>query len=50
MPDDGITYIASEPTLEQCAVAKDMEIRGFGAMPVQLGYVSGKAREMNGLE
>ena len=46
MPDDGITYVASEPTLERCAVAKEMEIRGFGAMPVQLGYVSGRARQM----
>lgn len=50
MPDSGITYVASEPTLEKCAVAKEMEIRGFGAMPVQLGYVSGRTRQMNGLE
>ena len=50
MPDEGIAYVASEPTLENCAEAKKMEIRGFGAMPVQLGYVSGRARQMNGLE
>jgi len=50
MPDKGITYVASEPTLEKCTEAEKMKIRGFGAMPVQLGYVSGRARQMNGLE
>jgi len=50
MNDEGIIYVASEPTLENCAEAKKMEVRGFGAMSVQLGYVSGRARQMNGLE
>lgn len=50
MNDEGIIYVASEPTLEKCAEAKKMEVRGFGAMSVQLGYVSGRARQMNGLE
>ena len=50
MPVEGIDYVASLESLENCAAAKEMEIRGFGAMPVQLGYVSGRARQMNGLE
>jgi ureidoglycolate hydrolase len=50
MPSEGIDYVASLDSLENCAVAKEMEIRGFGAMTVQLGYVSGRARQMNGLE
>lgn len=50
IPARGITYVASLESLESCAVAKDMEIRGFGAMPIQFGYVSGKAKHMNALE
>ena len=50
MPDTGIDYVASESTLEGCSQAKEMEIRGFGAYPVQLGYVSGRARALNSLE
>lgn len=50
MPASGITYVASEPALEACAVAKEMEKRGFGGMPIQLGYVTGSAKQMNGFE
>ena len=50
MPETGITYVASEASLESCSTAKEMEIRGFGAYPVQLGYVSGKAYALNCLE
>lgn len=50
MPETGIIYVASEDSLENCNAAKDMKIRGFGAYPVQLGYVSGKARSLNCLE
>lgn len=50
MPETGIAYVASESSLEGCSAAKEMEIRGFGAYPVQLGYVSGKARALNCLE
>lgn len=50
IPESGITYVASEKTLESCAEAKKMEIRGFGGYPVQLGYVSGNNKTMNCLE
>lgn len=50
LPKDGIVYKASIETLENCAVAKEMEIRGFGGYPVQLGYVVGNNRVMNCLE
>ena len=46
----GITYVASEKTLEMCDEAKKMEIHGFGGYPVQIGYVSGNNRTMNCLE
>lgn len=50
IPDTGILYVASEKTLEDCAEAPKMQIRGFGGYPVQLGYVNGKNRTMNCLE
>lgn len=50
MPAEGIVYKASEETLENCAAAKEMEIRGFSGYPVQLGYVSGNNTVMNCLE
>ena len=50
LPADGITYIASIKELENCAAAKEMEIRGFGGFPVQLGGVVGNNRTMNCLE
>lgn len=50
MPETGITYVASLDSLEGCSAAKEMEIRGFGSYPVQLGYVSGRARSLNCLE
>ena len=43
LPDTGVVYVASDAALEGCSVAKEMEIRGFGAYPIQLGYVIGKA-------
>lgn len=50
MPDEGITYVAAEPLLENCAIFEEFQKRGFGGYPVQLGYVSGKNRTLNCLE
>lgn len=50
LPAKSIVYEASDASLESCAVAKEMEIRGFGGYPVQLGYVVGSAGAMNCLE
>ncbi len=50
LPADGIVYMASVEELESCAVAKEMEVRGFGGYPVQLGCVVGHCRTMNCLE
>ena len=36
MPDERIDYVAYLESLENCAAAKEMEIRGFGAMPVHM--------------
>ncbi len=50
MPFDGIVYKTSIEELANCVSAKEIEIRGFGGYPVQLGCVIGKNRTMNCLE
>lgn len=50
LPADRIVYKASVKELENCDAAKEMEVRGFGGYPVQLGYVVGNNRVMNCLE
>ena len=50
IPDKGITYEASVPVLEGCAERKLMENKGFGGMPIQIGYVGGNNKILNCLE
>lgn len=50
IPCKGIVYKASEATLENWAVSRELQERGFGGYPVQLGYVNGVNRTMNCLE
>jgi len=50
VPEEGIVYEASVPKLEACNVKDMCHTRGFGGMPVQLGYVGGNNRVLNCLE
>ncbi|MBE7043231.1 MAG: DUF4867 family protein [Ruminococcaceae bacterium] len=50
IPDEGITYEASVPGLESCNEKKLMENKGFGGMPIQIGYVGGNNKILNCLE
>ncbi len=50
IPEIGIIYKASDKELESCAAVSQIQTRGFGGYPVQLGYVNGKNRIMNCLE
>lgn len=50
IPRDGIVYVASLSSLEECREAKKMEKRGFGGYPIQVGYVGGVNTSMNCLE
>lgn len=49
-PEDGVIYVGSVKELESTSVAKDMQSRGFGHYPLQLGYVNGRCRRLNCLE
>ena len=50
VPADGIFYTPSDADLESCAVLDDLKNRGFGGMPIQIGYVSAKNGILNCLE
>ena len=46
----GFVYKPSIPELESCAAAQDMCLRGFGGMPIQIGYVAGINGRLDCLE
>ncbi len=50
VPSQGIEYVPSVEELENCKVFTELQNRGFGGMPIQLGYVSGVNDTLNCLE
>ncbi len=46
----GIVYQASVPQLEESNVFLECENRGFGGLPIQIGYVGGDNKILNCLE
>lgn len=50
IPDTGIIYEASVKVLEEDKEFENMRTRGFGGMPIQIGYVGGNNKILNCLE
>lgn len=50
IPDTGIVYEASVEILEKCSEKVKLQNNGFGAMPIQIGYVGGNNKILNCLE
>ncbi len=50
IPDTGIVYEASVKALESVGEFSKMRNRGFGGMPIQVGYVGGNNKILNCLE
>ena len=50
IPETGITYEASVKALEADKEFANMTNRGFGGMPIQIGYVGGNNKILNCLE
>lgn len=48
--ETGIVYLASVKELEACHEKEILKNRGFGGMPIQIGYVGGNNRILNCLE
>jgi len=49
-PDDRVLYVPTHNRMEQTCVAKELESRFFGGMPIQIGYCNGKNDTLNCLE
>ncbi len=49
LPED-VVYVASVDALESVAEAEDVCRKGFGGLPVQIGYCNGKNHKLNALE
>jgi len=49
-PENGTVYVASDPTLEALSVAEEVRDRGFGGLPIQIGYCNGVNTRLTCLE
>lgn len=49
-PERGIIYEASVQKLERCHIFNEFQERGFGGMPIEIGYVAGVNDMLNCLE
>lgn len=49
-PKADTVYVASEPKLEEVPVFDELQNRGFGGIPVQVGYCNGYNKKLNALE
>ncbi len=49
-PADSVVYVPGLKELEDCAVYEEMEQRGFGGIPIQIGYCNGTNNKLNCLE
>ncbi len=49
-PENGTIYVASEPRLETLDAAKELCLRGFGSLPIQIGYCNGSNTMLDCLE
>ncbi|WP_251389848.1 DUF4867 family protein [Mediterraneibacter agrestimuris] len=45
-----VVYVPSVEELEVLADAEEMKNRGFGGIPIQIGYCNGDNKKLNGLE
>lgn len=50
IPAKGCSYVPSVPELESCEIFDELQDRGFGGMPIQIGYCNGVNDRLNCLE
>lgn len=51
IPEGGKTvYVASDPMLEALQIERELRLRAYGGMPIQIGYCNGTNTKMNCLE
>ena len=49
VPED-VIYVPSAEELEALEVAKDLQKKGFGGLPIQIGYCNGHNKKLNAVE
>lgn len=49
-PEDGTVYVASDEVLEALPIAAEVRDRGFGGLPIQIGYCNGVNTRLTCLE
>ena len=47
---DGVEYVMSEPELERLSITKELGVRAFGGLEIQLGWCNGHNTKLNALE
>lgn len=50
LPMDDVVYVPSETTLEQTKAGKELEVQGYGGLPIQVGYCNGNNHQLNAVE
>ena len=50
LPMDDVVYVPSLELLENTPAGKELAARGFGGLPIQIGYCNGNNRRLNAVE
>lgn len=50
LPADGVVYEPSVKELEELPIFEELQNRGFGEVPIQIGYCNGNNHKLNALE
>ena len=48
-PDD-VIYVPSQPELEALPIYKELSVKAYGEMPIQIGYCNGHNKKLNAFE
>ncbi len=50
LPMDRAIYVASDEELESLPVSKELSLRGYGGLPIEIGYCNGNNHKLNAIE
>ncbi len=50
LPMDDVIYVPSSEALENTQAGEELAVRGYGGLPIQIGYCNGNNRKLNAVE
>lgn len=50
LPMDRAIYVASDEELESLPVRRELSLRGYGGLPIEIGYCNGNNHKLNAIE